>query len=230
MASSPWVCSWRLPMFANRSGSTGDAHRPDVDAGGFPADRRGARWLATSSTRISPESSGAAHSRPSKRAHRLRRRHVSPTEAPLCAQRRVSLEIAAGEVVGIVGAAAAAEHLAGLMQRLYPEQAAYSGRRRHQCSSTPPGCGRSASAQENFLFNRSVRENIIAPTRRFSLEAVMRAARMAGAHDFIAELPQGCHDTLRASRTNSSWRPAQRWPSRASSPGDPRIPIPDEAT
>ena len=38
--------------------------------------------------------------------------------------------------------------------------------------------------QENFLFNRSVRENIAWPTGH-ALERVIRAAQLAGAHEFI---------------------------------------------
>jgi ABC-type multidrug transport system fused ATPase/permease subunit len=38
--------------------------------------------------------------------------------------------------------------------------------------------------QENFLFNRSVRENIAIADPAAPLEAVMRAAQLAGAHEF----------------------------------------------
>src|SRR4029079_11317092 len=49
--------------------------------------------------------------------------------------------------------------------------------------------------QENLLFNRSVRENIAIPDPAAPVEAVMAVARLAGAHEFISELPEG-YDTV----------------------------------
>ena len=49
--------------------------------------------------------------------------------------------------------------------------------------------------QENLLFNRSVRENIAIADPAAPIEAVVHAAQLAGAHDFISELPEG-YDTL----------------------------------
>ena len=49
--------------------------------------------------------------------------------------------------------------------------------------------------QENLLFNRSVRENIAIVDPAAPIEAVMRAAQLAGAHEFVNELPEG-YDTM----------------------------------
>ena len=49
--------------------------------------------------------------------------------------------------------------------------------------------------QENLLFNRSVRENIAITDPAAPIEAVVRVAQLAGAHDFISELPEG-YDTM----------------------------------
>ncbi len=49
--------------------------------------------------------------------------------------------------------------------------------------------------QENLLFNRSVRENIAIADPAAPIEAVMRAAQLAGAHEFVSELPEG-YDTI----------------------------------
>ncbi|MEI2718891.1 MAG: ATP-binding cassette domain-containing protein [Gemmatimonadales bacterium] len=49
--------------------------------------------------------------------------------------------------------------------------------------------------QENLLFNRSVRENIAITDPAAPIEAVMRVAQLAGAHEFISELPEG-YDTM----------------------------------
>jgi ATP-binding cassette, subfamily B, bacterial HlyB/CyaB len=49
--------------------------------------------------------------------------------------------------------------------------------------------------QENFLFNCSVRENIALTHPGAPMEQVVTAAKLAGAHDFILDLPEG-YDTL----------------------------------
>jgi len=53
--------------------------------------------------------------------------------------------------------------------------------------------------QEPFLFTGTVHENIRYCTRDAGREAVERAARLVGAHDFIARLPHG-YDTLLGQR------------------------------
>lgn len=49
--------------------------------------------------------------------------------------------------------------------------------------------------QETFLFSASIRNNIAYGDRNISMDEVIRAAKLAKAHDFIMELPQG-YDTL----------------------------------
>ena len=49
--------------------------------------------------------------------------------------------------------------------------------------------------QENVLFNRSIRDNIALSDPGMPLQRVMQAAQLAGAHEFIAELPEG-YDTM----------------------------------
>ena len=48
--------------------------------------------------------------------------------------------------------------------------------------------------QENVLFNRTVRDNIALADPGLPMERVIAAAQLAGAHDFILELPEG-YDT-----------------------------------
>ena len=45
--------------------------------------------------------------------------------------------------------------------------------------------------QENLLFNRSIHDNIALVNPAMSREAVMRMARLSGADEFIAKLPNG---------------------------------------
>src|SRR6185436_2772678 len=50
-------------------------------------------------------------------------------------------------------------------------------------------------SQDVYLFHGTVRENIAYVTPEAPLEDVVRAARLAQLHDFVASLPQG-YDTL----------------------------------
>jgi subfamily B ATP-binding cassette protein HlyB/CyaB len=49
--------------------------------------------------------------------------------------------------------------------------------------------------QDTLLFNRSVRENIALADGSLRMEALMNAANLAGAHEFILQLPDG-YDTV----------------------------------
>lgn len=49
--------------------------------------------------------------------------------------------------------------------------------------------------QETFLFSASIRNNIAYGNRDVSMEEIIRAAKLAKAHDFIMELPDG-YDTI----------------------------------
>ena len=49
--------------------------------------------------------------------------------------------------------------------------------------------------QEDIVFNRSIRDNIALAEPRTPIEQAIAAATLAGAHDFILELPEG-YDTI----------------------------------
>ena len=66
--------------------------------------------------------------------------------------------------------------------------------------------------QENVLFNRSVRDNIALADPGLPIERVIAAAKLAGAHEFILELPEG-YDTIVGERGSQPVRrpaPAHR--------------------
>ena len=146
----------------------------------------------------------------------------------------ISIDIQPGEIIGIVGRSGSGKStLTKLVQRLYTPEGGRllvdgidislidAAQLRRQVGVV---------LQENLLFNRSVRENIAITDPAAPIEAVVRVAQLAGAHDFISELPEG-YDTV-VGEQGSSLSGGQRQRvaiARALFP-NPRILIFDEAT
>jgi subfamily B ATP-binding cassette protein HlyB/CyaB len=146
----------------------------------------------------------------------------------------IDLAIPAGRSLGIVGSSGSGKStLTKLLQRLYVPQGGRVTIDGVDIAQIDPAWLRrqiGVVLQENLLFNRSIRENIALANPAIPLDAVVTAATLAGAHDFIVRLPQGYDTPIEERGTNLSGGQRQRLAIARALVAHPRILILDEAT
>jgi len=146
----------------------------------------------------------------------------------------VSFSVAAGEVIGIVGTTGSGKTtLAKLLQRLYVPvrgRVLIDGVDLSMADASWLRRQIGVVVQDGVLFNSSIRDNITLNIPDLEIEAVIQAAKLAGAHDFIMELQQGYDTPVGERGVQLSTGQRQRLAIARALATNPRMLIFDEAT
>lgn len=153
-------------------------------------------------------------------------------QAPAVAN--INLDAKPGMVIGLLGATGAGKStIIQLLMRAYPVKSGHitlDGVDIRELSLESLRKQISTVFQETFLFSCSIRDNIAYGVEGVTMEQIIQAAKLAKAHDFINELPEG-YDTVVGERgMGLSGGQKQRIAIARALIKNPRILVLDDAT
>ncbi len=147
---------------------------------------------------------------------------------------KVSVKIPAGTMLGVVGRSGSGKStLTRLLQGINREYTGFlkiDGVELREINLTHLRRSFGVVMQDNFLFRGTVRDNIISGRPGLTLDDVVRAARLAGAEEFIERLPAGYDTFIEEGSANLSGGQRQRLAIARAVINNPKLMILDEAT
>jgi ATP-binding cassette subfamily B protein len=147
---------------------------------------------------------------------------------------RISFSIPAGTMLGVVGRSGSGKStITRLLQGINREYSGFlklDGTDLREINLRHLRQSFGVVLQDNFLFRGSIRDNIIAGRPGLTADDVVRAARLAGAEEFIERMPHGYETYIEEGSPNLSGGQKQRLAIARAVITDPRLLILDEAT
>lgn len=146
----------------------------------------------------------------------------------------VTFEIPAGTMLGLVGRSGSGKStVTRLLQgvsRNYTGYLRLDGVDLREINLTHLRRSFGVVLQDNFLFRGTIRDNITAGRPGLTIDDAIRAARLAGAEEFIERMPAGYDTWIEEGSTNISGGQRQRLAIARAVISDPKLMILDEAT